>query len=328
MIRRVRIAGGAVVAAMGIALLAAACNTTNGEVPQAGATLPRGDDAPSDAGVSPPADAASDGNARGDGPSNLRVMAANLSSGSLSTYEPGEGTRMFQGLRPDVALVQELKYRSNTDEDLRAFVTDAFGAEYTYFVESNVNIPNAIVTRYPILESGRWDDPQLGDRNFVYAKIDVPGEHALWAVSVHLHTKTPESRNVEARTLVDALKGVVANDDFIVIAGDFNTDDRNEECLSTFGELVNTAGPYPRDENGEEDTNANRNKPYDWVMSDGKLGALQVPTVIGEKQFAAGLVFDSRVFQPLASVAPIRQDDSDAVNMQHMPVVKDFHLPE
>jgi len=38
-------------------------------------------------------------------------------------------------------------------------------------------------------------------------------------------------------------------------------------------------------------------------------------------------VFDSRVFQPLADVAPIQPGDSAAPNMQHMAIVRDFLVP-
>ncbi len=35
----------------------------------------------------------------------IRIMAANLTSENFSSYDPGEGNRIFQGLDPDIALV-------------------------------------------------------------------------------------------------------------------------------------------------------------------------------------------------------------------------------
>jgi hypothetical protein len=35
-------------------------------------------------------------------------MAANLSSGNNQSYDPGEGARIFQGLKPDIVMIQEL----------------------------------------------------------------------------------------------------------------------------------------------------------------------------------------------------------------------------
>lgn len=257
---------------------------------------------------------------------NLRVVAANISSGPSSTYDPDESIRLLQGLHPDLALVQELKYGDNTDADLKAFVAKAFGSEFTYFRESGVSIPNGIVSRYPIVTSGRWKDPQVGDRGFVYAKIAVPGSTPLWAVSVHLLTTSAGNRNSEAAALVQELAGVVASGDHVVIGGDLNTASRNESCLTTLAGVVETSGPYPADQEGITFTNAQRNRPYDWVLASKSLGAHRVPTVIGQTSLEAGLVFDSRKFRPLEDVAPIARSDSDALNMQHMPVVKDFAL--
>src|SRR5689334_14110649 len=43
----------------------------------------------------------------------LRVVASNLSSGPKQSYDPGEGIRLLKGLRPDVALIQEMNYGQN-----------------------------------------------------------------------------------------------------------------------------------------------------------------------------------------------------------------------
>jgi hypothetical protein len=48
---------------------------------------------------------------------------------------------------------------------------------------------------------------------------------------------------------------------------------------------------------------------------------------IGSQSFANGLVFDSRIYTPLADVAPVLQSDCAATNMQHMAVVRDFFVP-
>ena len=70
-----------------------------------------------------------------------------------------------------------------------------------------------------------------------------------------------------------------------------------------------------------------RMRAYDWVLADPDLHALQVPVFIADAGFNAGLVFDTRVFNPLDDVAPAQAGDSAAPNMQHMAVVKDFLLP-
>ena len=62
-------------------------------------------------------------------------------------------------------------------------------------------------------------------------------------------------------------------------------------------------------------------------MPDPDLDALEVPVVIGGNAFPNGLVFDSHVYTPLSDVAPVMLDDSYALNMQHMGVVRDFAFP-
>jgi endonuclease/exonuclease/phosphatase family metal-dependent hydrolase len=263
---------------------------------------------------------------------SFRLMAANVSSGQASKYNEGEGIRLFRGLRPDIAFVQELNYKTNSKADLDEFVALAFGAEFTLVRETGLQIPNAVVSRFPVLSSGQWADPQVANRGFSWAKIAVPsgrgGSHALWAVAVHLLTTSPANRDAEAKSLLGTLKGVMADGDYVAIAGDFNTGTRSEPCIQTLAPLVDTTASYPVDQQGNTATNGPRNKPHDWVLVSPALGAHQVPTVIGANAFPTGLVFDSRIYSPIADVAPIEAGDSAAVNMQHMPVLRDFVLPE
>jgi hypothetical protein len=62
-------------------------------------------------------------------------------------------------------------------------------------------------------------------------------------------------------------------------------------------------------------------------MFDAQVAALEVPTTIGTSSFTNGLVFDSRVYTPLADVSPVLMSDSAAMNMQHMAVVRDIVVP-
>lgn len=258
---------------------------------------------------------------------SVRIMAANTTSGNAQSYDPGEGIRMFQAIKPDIALVQEMNYKTNTTADIHAFVTTAFGAEYQYFRESNAQIPNGVVSRYPIVTSGAWADPIVSNRSFAYAKIDVPGGHPLWAVSVHFVTSNASTRNTECTSLDARLAANVAAGEYVIVGGDFNTDARTEPCLTTLSATLSTAAPYPADQNGNTNTNASRSKPYDWLLADPVLTGQLVPTVLGASSYPQGLVLDSRVYTPLTEVAPVQQEDSAGTNLQHMPVVRDFRLP-
>lgn len=255
----------------------------------------------------------------------VRVMAANTTSGNDQSYDPGHGTRMFQGLQPDVVLIQEFNVGANTDADARTYVDATFGPTFSFYRE-RTSLPNGVVSRYPILEAGSWKDPRTSTRGFAWAKIGVPGSHPLWAVSVHLLTSSSTHRREEATAVVGRIRSVVPDADFLVLGGDFNTGSRSEACVKTLAEVLKTAAPYPDDGRGNPNTSARRSEPLDWLLTDFDLAARQVPTRIGDREFPNGLVFDSRVYSPLQDVAPVQPSDSAAANMQHMPVVKDFVL--
>lgn len=81
------------------------------------------------------------------GETRLRVTTANTTSENGS-YDAGHGIRIFRGAHPDVALVQELRYSAGA----RAFVDAAFGTNFELTLGTG-NIPNAVASRFPILEA-------------------------------------------------------------------------------------------------------------------------------------------------------------------------------
>jgi endonuclease/exonuclease/phosphatase family metal-dependent hydrolase len=261
------------------------------------------------------------------GDQRLRIVAANLTSGNGQNYDPGHGNRILQGLSPDVVLVQEFNYLNNTSADFRAWVDMNFGASFFYVREPNPSqIPNGVVSRYPILASGAWNDANVSNRDFMWARIDIPGDKDLWVISVHLLTTSSSNRNAEAVQILNyiAAQGIPAAD-YVALGGDFNTDSRSESCLNTLSAYFTTSGPWPVDQSGNGNTNSGRNKPYDWVLADPDLHAVRTPLVLGAASFPNGLVFDSRVYSPLPS--PVLAGDSAATNMQHMAVARDFLIP-
>ena len=260
------------------------------------------------------------------GPVRLRIVASNLTSGNFQAYEL-PGRHLLAALAPDVALMQEWNVGTNTPAELRSFVDTVFGPSFTYARESAAQIPNGVISRYPIVASGVWDDPQVTNREFVWARIDVPGTRDLWAVSVHLLTSSAGVRATEAAALRAYVAASVPDGDLLVIGGDFNTADRGEAALTQLAGTVVVTGPYPADQNGNGFTNAGRTKPYDWVLTDPDLTALGTPLVIGASTYPSGLVLDTRVYTPLAEIPPAELSDSAAPGMQHMGVARDFVLP-
>jgi endonuclease/exonuclease/phosphatase family metal-dependent hydrolase len=257
----------------------------------------------------------------------IRLMAANTTSGNNQSYDPGHGIRIFQGTDPDIVMIQEFNYGTNSATDLRRFVDTAFGTNFSYYREGGAQIPNGVISRWPIVQSGEWDDPYVTNRDFAYARIDIPGPKDLWVVSVHLLTSSASTRNSEAISLVQRVQANIPAGDYLTIAGDFNTGSRSESCFGTFSQVVVTSGGFPVDQNNNGNTNAGRSSPYDHVLVDGDLNAYRTPVVIGSRSFTNGLVVDTRVYTPLADLSPALSGDSGATNMQHMAVIKDFLVP-
>ncbi len=257
----------------------------------------------------------------------VRLMAANTTSGTYQSYDPGHGIRIFQGTKPDVVMIQEFNYGDNSASALRQFVDTAFGTSFSYYREGGAQIPNGVISRWPIIAAGEWDDPYVTNRDFAWARIDIPGPKDLWVVSVHLLTSDATTRNNEAISLVQRIQANIPAGDYLAIGGDFNTGSRVESCFSTLSQVVTTSGAFPVDQNGNGHTNSTRAKPYDHVLVDSDLRAYQTATVIGASSYTSGLVVDTRVYTPLYDIYPAQSGDSAATNMQHMAVIKDFLVP-
>jgi len=268
-------------------------------------------------------------------PTNLtfRVMAANLTSGNYQRYET-PGTNMLVALKPDVVAIQEFKFASgtgygtDTPAAMREMVDLCFGTNFSYYREpynAGGDIPNGIISRWPIVASGSWDSPQVPNRGFAWAQIRPPGTNDLYVVSVHLHTATAGSRAIEAGVIKSNILYFFPANARVIVAGDFNTDSRSEAAVSTFKSFLSDQ-PIPTDQSGNANTSAPRSRPYDYLLPSFSLTNTLAPVVIGSRTFANGLVFDSRVYSPLSEIPPVQAADSGASNMQHMGVVKDFRL--
>ena len=280
----------------------------------------------------------------------IRIVAGNISSRKENVcsqcYDPGHGIRIFQALKPDIALVQEMNYKNNSTSDYKSFAQQIVGTNYYAVDSADYQIPNGVVSRYPITSHGYWKDPNISNRALMWAVVDIPGNTDIFAISVHLHT-SPDSDQVKAaQVIVDEIAKVKANNPgkyYYVVGGDFN----GTSAVSSNGFGKNNTfyvdGPHPVDvdddnitaENkGNSNTNSGRKNHYDFVLADYPLHGFQVPTVYYSskdstktKSYANGLVFDTRVYTQSVLdeyFSPAQTSDSKADEMQHMAVVKDF----
>jgi len=309
-----------------------------------------GEDAGFDAGPSPgfdggpraPFDAGVCPMPSGIGPAyRLRAMAANLTSGNNQSYDPGHGARIMQGVDPDVVMIQELNYgvslNSTNNAGITTFVAQTFdgGFAYTRGLGGAGMIPNGIISRWPILAGGDWVDSRVTNRAYTWARIDIPGPNDLWAISVHLLTSSPATRAAEALELIGFMNANIPDGDYVLLGGDFNTASRTnpnpdggvgETAFDNFAQRFFVLGPHPVDQLGNENTNTNRNKPYDNVFASPCLAQLQGPTTLVSSTYTWGAVIDTRLYAPISDLAPALATDSAATGMQHMGVVKDFFI--
>ena len=259
---------------------------------------------------------------------NLRIMAANL-NGNTQSYQPF-ALRIFQGLKPDVVCIQEFNYGDNSTAAMRSMVDTAFGTDFVYYREpytANGNIPNGVISRYPIIASGSWDDGDnnINDRGFAWAQIDLPGTNDLYAVSVHLKASSSSSDASRRAAQVAVLKSLIESNfpanAWIIVAGDMNLYSDTEPAITNLTSFLSD-NPIPTDQNSDADTNKGRSERYDRVLPSFSLTNTLAPVVIGANQFSKGLVFDSRVYTPLNDVSPVLAADSG--DAQHMAVLKAF----
>ncbi len=261
----------------------------------------------------------------------FRVLSANLTSGSSQSYEDA-GKRILTGLKPDIALIQEFNYKSSGESDLKSFIQEVFGEDFYFYRGLSHScgyreIPNGIVSRFPILEKGTWRDDYNSCRGFDWAVIDIPGENELLALSIHL--KSGESsgsvRARETAALVELIKDKREEGWYLIVGGDFNTYNRDEECVKNLSEILKTDVPHPSDDRNSNSSN-DRRKPYDWLLTDSNLDTLQIPVTVGSMTSEHGHLFDTRRHSDFSDLSPIEQGDSAVSGMQHMALIKEFKI--
>jgi hypothetical protein len=137
------------------------------------------------------------------------------------------------------------------------------------------------------------------------------------------------AHSAEGSQLLADIQGLVPAGDWVAIGGDFNSTatGSTDAAISALSPVVATSSAFPVDQNNNFNTNSTRAKHYDWVLVSPTLDALETAVSIGANSFSAGLVADTRVYTPIADLAPALATDSGATNMQHIAVVKDFLIP-
>ncbi|NLB65592.1 MAG: hypothetical protein GX803_03875 [Lentisphaerae bacterium] len=250
----------------------------------------------------------------------VTVATANLTDNTTQAYHP-PGIRILQAMRPDILAIQEFNYQVGAPADLAELL---LGPDAHYIREKGGGaLPNGIVSRYPILDHGQWPDPYIGNRSLVWATIAIPGPKPLHVISVHLVQRRAALRIPQATHLLRLIRNHFAPDDYVVLCGDFNTATRDAAALAILTDWFDDTA-QPTDQNGNPNTNSPRTRPYDYVLPSPALAPHHAPTVLAGQTFPDGLVFDTSLWNP---PPPPAEWDDTAANMQHLPVMKTFHIP-
>jgi endonuclease/exonuclease/phosphatase family metal-dependent hydrolase len=267
------------------------------------------------------------------GTTRMRIVASNLTSGKFQKYET-EGLNILKGLRPDIVAVQEFNYGNSSNDDIRVMVDEAFGPQFYYYREpyrGNYPIPNGVISRWPIVEAGYWEDPNpnLNQRGFVWSQIDIPGENDLFVVSIHFKASSGLTNEAQRALESEILKSLIMSNfpasSLIIVAGDFNLHSDDEYAYTNLLTFLSDS-PTPVDNHGNRNTNAKRVSWYDHVLFSSNMAPMLTAVEMPSQSFANGLVFDSRVYTPLSDAPPVTIGDSAVTNMQHMAVVRDYRF--
>ena len=269
----------------------------------------------------------------------VRVVDANITSGTNQRYETA-GLDIFKGLKPDIVAIQEFNYSStttngvNTPAAFREMIDATFGTSFVYFREpftGSGDIPNGIISRYPIVASGSWTDTQVGNRGFAWAQIHLPGTNDLYVVSVHLLTSSSGARSTESTNLKALIQANFPANAWIVVGGDMNFGSRSAGSEPGYGTFLTylSDSPIPTDavSGGNSNTSETRSKPHDYLLPSFAMTNTFTSVVFPSNTFPNGLVFDSAVYSPLSDVSPVQSWYSHTNGMQHCPVIKDLLVP-
>jgi endonuclease/exonuclease/phosphatase family metal-dependent hydrolase len=157
----------------------------------------------------------------------VRIMTFNLHSGfsSAGRLDPEAIAQVIQGSGADIVALQEISRVRLLDgeADLVTWLSRRLGMPVLFHGTEEPIWGNAILSRYPVLESGWGDLPRqdtLIGRGYLWARIQVGASEPLLVIVTHLHHIESEGGVREAQ--VAALLEFWAGRGDGVLLGDLN----------------------------------------------------------------------------------------------------------
>ena len=158
----------------------------------------------------------------------VRIMTYNLHNGfdTDGNLDMEAIARVIEDQRPDIVGLQEVSrgWVVSGSLDMLTWLSHRLEMPYVFGPATGLLWGNAILSRYPILESGNVKLPPedlLFQRGFLWARVDLGGGREVQLIDTHLHHIGEDAavRAQQVQVILDFWKGR----DHTVIMGDFNS---------------------------------------------------------------------------------------------------------
>jgi endonuclease/exonuclease/phosphatase family metal-dependent hydrolase len=164
--------------------------------------------------------------------------------------------------------------------DIPGWLSRRLGMPYLFKGTEEPNWGNAILSQYPILESG-WDDlPRAGKligRGYLWAKIDVGGPEPLLIIVTHLHHLVPDTdaRQAQVPVLLEFWGGVGQT----ILLGDLNAEPGSPEMKMISEAGLQDAWSLSGDGTGFTFSSVQPVKRIDWIWHTPDLMPVEVEVI-------------------------------------------------
>jgi endonuclease/exonuclease/phosphatase family metal-dependent hydrolase len=157
----------------------------------------------------------------------LKVMTYNIHSAISPFGQPDAEAiaRVIESSGADLAALQEISrgWLASGSTDLVSWLSRRLGMYAVFKGTADPLWGNAILSRYPFIESGHGDLPQLSSlipRGCLWVKLDVGSSQPLFVIATHLHHFYPgeEVRMAQIETILEEWNGAP----YTIFLGDLN----------------------------------------------------------------------------------------------------------
>jgi endonuclease/exonuclease/phosphatase family metal-dependent hydrolase len=209
----------------------------------------------------------------------VRVMTYNIRAayGMAGRQDVEAVARVVEEAGAGVVAVQELSrgWFVNGSADLLALLSRRLGMPYVVMGPATDPVGgNAILSRYPILDSGYGDLPLVGalvGRGYVWAELELGSGESVWVVTTHLDADRSEIRLGQLEALLAARPARPRT----ILLGDMNAEPGSREIEMILEAGYADAAPS----SGPAWTHPDHEQRIDWIFHSTDLAAGDVAVI-------------------------------------------------